>query len=194
MTLEKLLAEDRVRFETKLIPLNGDKARQDAEALILFNELIQSCNRGDNRLTYIKQRVDAFMHYLVVYKVGPLAPLHLLRSTVSTAGDFPNRPALAEHAKTFPSPKLFEFDGNALAGGRPGVSMDTLRGLKDLCADYADWLDRMRVLAPMADPKNHPDSRQLRERDAIRVKINELATPDVISALVRIAMKERGEV
>jgi hypothetical protein len=193
MDLEKLLADDRVKFETTLAPLSNDKARQDAEALILFNELIKSCEKSREQLTYIKPRVDAFMHYLVKYGVGPMAALHVLRGTVSSAGDFPNRPELADYAKTFPAPKLFEFDASSSLTDRANVSKDTLLELKGLCDEHADWLDRMRLLAPMADPKNHPDRRQLRERDAIRVKINELATPAVISELVRVAMNGRGE-
>lgn len=192
MDLEKLLADDRVKFETTLVPLSNDKARQDAEALIVFNDLIKSCENRGEQLTYIKPRVDAFMHHLVKYGVGPMAALHVLRSTVSSAGDFPNRSELADYAKTFPSPKLFEFDAALSQAGRANITMDTLLELKGLCDEHADWLDRMRVLAPTADPKNHPDSRQLRERDAIRVKINELATPAVISELVRVAMNGRG--
>lgn len=74
------------------------------------------------------------------------------------------------------------------------VSTDTLRELKGLCIEYEDWLARMCELAPTANPKNHPASHQLRKRDAIRAKINTLATPDLVLALVHIAMKERGEV
>lgn len=200
MDLEQLLAEDRIDFETSIIPLSDNKERQDAEASMLFNQLIHSgvrqMSRGE-KLTYMKQRMDAFMHRLVKYEVGPMTTLHVLRATVSTAADYPNRAALAEHAASYPAPTLLIFDEapfKPIEHVRGVVNMNTLRELKSLCSEHESWFDRMRELAPKADPKNHPSTHQLRERDAIRLKINEVATPDVVLSLVRIAMKERGEV
>lgn len=197
MTLEELLVEDRVRFETRVVPLNDDKERQDSEAVALFNDMVGIFAEAGPRLVYVKQRLDAFMHQLVKYKIGPTAGLYVLRATISTATEYPNRKALGEYVSTFPSPTLTgstTVESDHLFHKRATVGMNTLRELKGLCSEYEDWLDRMHELAPTANPKNHPTTQQLRERDAIRLKINNLATPNVISALVRIAMKERGEV
>lgn len=74
----------------------------------------------------------------------------------------------------------------------PAVSLDTLTQLQTLCEEYESWLQRM-ARTENFNPKNHPTPRSLRERDTIRLKIQALATPEVILELVKIAKKERGE-
>jgi len=74
----------------------------------------------------------------------------------------------------------------------PNISLDTLTKLQALCEEHKSWLQRMTRTTDF-NPMNHPTSAALRERDAIRSQLTSLATPDVIEALVAIAMKARGE-
>lgn len=212
MSLETILAEDRVNFENKIIPLHDNPGKQYMEGIILFNGLIDSTRDNSEKLMYIKQRVNAFMEQLVLHKVCAGVGLHVLRATVSTEADYPGRTALVEYLNTFPrvslsnihvmdpdpilttprpesrsaAPSLYKAPANV------DVDLHTLRQLKELCSDYGDWLKRMNAALPTANPKNHPNRNQLQERDSIRDQINTLATPDVIAKLVGFVMNERG--
>lgn len=198
MDLEKVLAEDRIDFEAK-IAFVKDQSEQYRAAMDLYGRFFSDATEVVPHMPYLRVRIDAFMIRCVTYKVCREIVGHVLRSTVSSAKHYPNRNLLAAYYQTFP-PVEFLSDINRpltndirehLAGPQP--SHAKLVELKALCGEYDEWFTRMREISKTADPKNHPTNSQLRERDAIRVKINELATPDVISALVSIAMKERGE-
>ncbi|QXO10060.1 hypothetical protein pEaSNUABM37_00099 [Erwinia phage pEa_SNUABM_37] len=221
LNLEQLLAEDRIKFEQKLIPLHDKPAEQYSQGVSLFTQLVSDVLDAalsiKQQNAYPHERVDAFMYLLVNYKIAPGVGLHVLRSTVKSADRYANRQALVDYLKGCPRAGLTsvanaidEVAGESLCASKSLMSAEeandpqhqlkeiNLRGffakvdqLQAYCEEYEEWMANMRRLAPTANPKNHPTTGQLRERDAIRVKINELATPEVIAHLVRIARAER---
>lgn len=201
MDLEKVLAEDRVKFETK-VAIAETPEEQYKAGMSLFNSIFPTPYSKFEQYVATGPRVDAFMNLCVKYAVCSGIVLHVLRATVSSADKFVNRAALSEYSTTFPSPPLFTgtldiADTREYIGRKQGLfemlgeqQMTTMRPsrakvveLEKLCQEYQDWLRSIRLGSVKADPKNYPTKDQLRVRDGIREKILAAATPDLILQL-----------
>lgn len=219
MDLEKVLAEDRIKFEAE-VALAETPEEQYKAGISLFNSLFPTPYSKFEHYAATGPRVDAFMNLSVKYAVCKGVVLHILRSTVSSADKFVNRAALVEYFNTFhPTGPLFTESLNASDAlltepklnneyilrkqqimndlyehDRTTVRPDRAKvvELEKLCEEYQDWLRRMRLGRKNMDPKNYPPKDELLIRDNIRAKIMEVATPDLLLQMA-VQVLQHGE-
>ena len=219
MDLEKVLAEDRVKFETKVAVAETPEEQYKA-GISLYTSFFPTPYSKSEQYVIMGFRIDAFMHLCVKHAVCSDIVLHVLRSTVSSADKFINRAALAEYCTTFPSPgPLFteslkvsdalltkpklnneyilrkqQLTDDLDKHNRTTVRPDRAKvvELEKLCEEYQDWLRRMRLGSKSMDPKNYPPKDELRIRDNIRAKIMDVATPDLLLQMA-VQVLQRGE-
>jgi len=208
MTLEEILEQDRVKFKSCLESAN--EYRQ-ATMLVTFLRCIFSARDFNRPLSETTiARVNAFMDLLLSHAVPHAALIHIIQTIGHMPHHFSKRkdliallnPGLESTvgSKAFNRKDLMTnttpFKGcpvnkdTAESGPVPDALPDAvlLEKLASLCCEYKSWFERMRVDSKTADPKNHPNRRQLKERDDICLQINALATPDVILKLVNFAI------
>lgn len=218
MDLEKVLAEDRVLFETQVAAVS-DPREQTTAGMNLYHRLIGYMGYTGSELDRLTARIDAFMHLCVKYKVCKELAGLILRSVYS-GSKFNNRDALIEYFNTFPPTEplfteslkvsyslLTEPTLNNEYVMRKQRAMNdlyehnrtTMRPdrakvveLEKLCEEYQDWLRRMRLGRKNMDPKNYPSQDELRVRDSIRAKIMEVATPDLLLQMA-VQVLQHGE-
>lgn len=200
MELEKILADDRVNFETRVANVSND-ADQFYAGTKLCSKFFEDAVSRRTSMADAKARLDAFMGHCAEYKVCKGLAAYTLRSSFS-GSDFKHRKALTEYYNALPpTPSLSSVTSGAMSSdGRLveeaaqrvadnakeeqrklredrelNMQFLALRGTVD---EYEAWLDSLKG-------RTKPPSRDdYTIRDSILKRLQEQATPHVIGKLL----------
>lgn len=200
MELEKILADDRVNFETRVAKASNDADQFHAGARLCSQFFEDAASRRIS-MADTKARLDAFMGHCVEYKVCRGLTAYALRSSFS-GSDFIHRKALTAYYNSLPPTPLLSSiasrtvtpNGRLVEEAAQRVADNAkeeqrklredrelnmqflaLRGTVD---EYNAWLDSLKG-------RTKPPSRDdYTIRDSILRRLQEQATPHVIGKLL----------
>lgn len=203
MTLEQLLAQDRMQFERGMIA--DTTISQFVNLSQQYDDMFSSYIHNTDKRDELIARINLMAELIVTHKAPAGIGVKVLRSMSHSKDDFPGYQTLRTYVdnavrQAFANkPGLVRKRITSTAKPFTGVSVRSVEDdlakiakLQGMVKEYQDWTSLMsqQRLHGNYDPKNHPSKDQLRVRDSLMVDIQtELDIPFLARLLT---MAEHG--